>query len=369
MDCRVNLFYYLINNSFFSKLNLIRYFLVYIFLLSCTPLFSQSSPSHFMGSSLIFMPSTEDIGSKNLVFRFNHRFGNGKSGANDFFGLDQGANTQLALDYGITEKWMIGLARTSENKIGEVRSKFKIITQSSFPFSVSLFGVAAQQFSDQSISFTYFNKTWTGNALIDNKINEDLNKYELTTTDKRSYLSSILVSRRFTEYLSIQMSPMYVHQNFTNYNISNDRAGLQLGGRIKISKRIDITFDSILTPKRDYIGSSYNEEAQKSKLSSVDQFTADEINAGLLDKSLLLRDIYITNILLDEPVKHHFIPAAVGLDIETGGHVFQIFIANSRTLAHTQLLRGADFDFFKKEFNLGFNILRQFSFAPEKEAW
>jgi hypothetical protein len=57
-----------------------------------------------MGSSLIFMPSTEDIGKKNLVFRINHRFGNAKSGLRDFYGLDEGANTQLGLDYGLTDQ-------------------------------------------------------------------------------------------------------------------------------------------------------------------------------------------------------------------------------------------------------------------------
>ncbi|TGN18496.1 DUF5777 family beta-barrel protein [Leptospira idonii] len=335
------------------------------------PVFSEPmSTTHFMGSSMIFMPSTEDIGKKNLVFRFNHRFGNAKTGFENFFGLDDGANTQLSLDYGITDRLSVGVARTSQYKTWEARTKFKIVSQNDgFPLTISLFGVLGQETTDQSLTFNYYNRAWTGQSVIDNKINKDLNTYELSDSDKRSYMASLLISRKFTERISLQISPLFVHRNFAPYQIANDRAGLEIGGRIKITNRFDITFDSLLAPHRDYFGDNYATESQKTKLSGITQYTSDQINQGLANGSITLADVFARNIVLNEPVKHRFVPFALGFDLETGGHVFQVFVSNTRALAHTQLLRGGDYDYFKQEFCLGFNIMRQFYLGEEKEKW
>lgn len=346
-------------------------FIIAAFTLFYFPLFSQTkSNTHFMGSSNLFMPSTEDVGEKNLVFRFNHRFGNAKAGFEDFYGLDQGANTQLALDYGLTDKWMVGIARTSQQKTWELRSKYRLISQDAFPFTVSLFGVVGQETSDQSYTYAYFNRPWTGVSAVDTKLNRDLNTYELTDHDKKSMLGSVLISRKFTDSISLQVSPMIVHRNFTPANTNNERTGVDVGGRFKISTRIDLSFNAIFTSKRDFVGDSYATESQKTSVNGVTQLSSDQINSGLANGTVTPSEILIRNVILDEPVKHKFVPFGIGLDIETGGHVFQVFVSNNRTLAQTQLLRGADYDFMKKEFCLGFNIMRQFSLASsEKEAW
>ncbi|BDA78958.1 hypothetical protein LPTSP3_g18880 [Leptospira kobayashii] len=332
------------------------------------PGFADPVPqTHFMGTSLIYMPSTEDIGAKNLVFRFNHRFGSAKPGSDNFLGLDEGANTQLSLDYGITDRWSVGIARTSQFKTYEARTKFRLVSQDWFPFTVSLFGVAGQETSDQSLIFSYYTRSWTGNSTLDNRINGGLNTYELTDQDKRSYMGSLLISRKFTDRISIQASPMYTHRNFAPYNISNSRTGLSIGGRFKITSRVDISFESILTPKRDYFGDNYSVESQKTTIDGITQLTGDQINRGLTTGSVSMNEIILKNLILDKSVEHRFVPLGMGVDIETGGHVFQFFVSNTRALAHTQLLRGADYDYNKKEFSLGFNILRQFSLGEEKE--
>ncbi len=329
---------------------------------SITPL----SGSHFMGSSLIHMPSTENIGKQNLIFRFQHRFNDAKGGFNSFYGLDGGANTQLALDYGVTDRWMVGIARTSEKKTWEARTKFRLLSQDNGQFlNVSFFGVAGYKSQEESLRFNYFNLTPTPNTTVNSIINENLNEYELTARDRTSYLSSILISRKLHERLSIQISPMYVHQNFAKYNLSNDQTGIDIGGRFKISKRVDLVFEAIFTQKRDYFGDNYKTESNKTSLPGVNKLTENEINAGIQNGSLTPIQAYARNVLLSEPVKHYFVPASLGLDIDTGGHIFQIFVSNTRALAHTQLLRGAELNYMQKEWALGFNILRQFSFGEE----
>ena len=87
-----------------------------LLVLSFQSVISQSyTKSSFMGSSLIHIPTTEDLGKDNLDFRFNHRFGNAKSTSDEFLGLDGGANTQLSLDYGFTDKWSAGLTKQERN--------------------------------------------------------------------------------------------------------------------------------------------------------------------------------------------------------------------------------------------------------------
>jgi Membrane bound beta barrel domain (DUF5777) len=334
--------------------------------------------SAFMGSSLINMPSTEDVGKDNLDFRFNHRFGNAKSTSSTFAGLDGGANTQLSLDYGLSEKWSVGIARTSAFKTYEARTKYRILTQSdSMPFSLSFFGVAGQETSKQAIKYdTYINPPSIGTYInlpspavsqIDTYIRQEGNEYELTAADKRSFLTSILISRRFTDRISLQISPMFVHRNFVKSQLGNDRTGLDIGGRIKLFKRVDLTFEAIFTPKRDYQGASYYTEDRYTKYAGLNTLTGTEINQQY-NNPQGIGYAAIRNIILDKPVSYYYVPFSLGVDIETGGHVFQLFVTNMRTLAHTQLLRGADFDYKKGDWTIGFNIHRYFSFAKDVDA-
>ncbi|AXR69406.1 DUF5777 family beta-barrel protein [Leptospira mayottensis] len=337
----------------------INSFLILLFL----PLFALSAQeqkkSAFLGSSLIHMPSTEDVGKNGLDFRFNHRFGNAKSASYDFLGLDNGANTQLSLDYGLTDRITIGIARTSFQKTYEARGKIRLITQNSnFPVTVSFFGVFGQETAKQNIFYGPYLKISSGYPTVDSEANKRLNTYELNYSDRQSTLVSFLISRRFSDFFSLQLSPMFVHRNFVKEHLSNDRTGLDVSFRIHLFKRLDFTFGTIFSPKRDYIGYSYSEESRKTKINGV-EYSASEINDLIANGKTL--DAIINNILFSKPVEYMSVPLSFGIDFETGGHVFQLFVTNSRSIAHTQLLRGADYDYYKKEWTLGFNIHRYFS--------
>lgn len=349
-----------------------------LFALGATEILGQSqAKSTFMGSSLINMPTTEDVGKDNLDFRFNHRFGNAKQTLYNFGGLDEGANTQLSLDYGLSDRWSIGLARTSAFKTYEARTKYKILTQSdSMPISLSFFGVAGQETAKETVKYdTYINPPSVSTYIpipsqfatqIDSYIKQEANEYELSDADKRSYLASILISKRFNDRFSLQISPMFVHRNFVKSQLGNDRTGLDVGGRIKLTKRVDLTFEAIFTPKRDYQGNNYYTEDRYTKYPGLNTLTGTEINQQYNNPQGLAYAA-LRNIYLDKPVNYYYVPMSLGVDIETGGHVFQFFVTNSRTIAHTQLLRGADYDYKKGDWALGFNIHRYFSFASEVE--
>ncbi|MCX7998521.1 MAG: DUF5777 family beta-barrel protein [Leptospiraceae bacterium] len=335
-----------------------------LLLLFFSQIFSEEKPTQITGTSLIHLPSTTPVERGSLEFRFHHRFGNAKSTSYDFLGLDNGAINFLSLQYGVTDRFSIGLSRISTNKTYEVYSKYQILTQDMWkwlPFNLSLLGVAAQETLKQIYVYgPYVFPPSTGNSTLDAKIRSELNEYETSDSDRRSYLAALLISKDWS-YLFFQISPIYVHRNFVKSNLSNDRLGLDISTKIKISKRMGFILATILTPKRDYKGDDYKKEDSKSDYNLI-QLTATEIN-NLAWNSENLAIIYVRNVLLDKKVEYYYVPFSFGLEWETSGHIFQIFITNNRTLAYTQVLRGADFDYFKKDWTLGFNIHRDFEIS------
>ncbi|WP_279305876.1 DUF5777 family beta-barrel protein [Leptospira perolatii] len=329
-------------------------------------LFAQRAT--FQSSSLIQMPSTEDVGKKNLDLRFNHRFGNAQSGIQDLYGLDSGANIYIGADYGITDRISVGFGRISENKTYELRLKTRLLTQSeTFPFTLSFWGVAAQDTDKQTVPLQpKITPTSTGNATVDAKLYENLNEYTLSENDKRSYLASFLISRRFGKIFSLQISPMFTHRNFVKSGLSNDRFGVDVGGRIKLSKRFDFTFEALFSKQRDYIGADYSTLDRQTSIEGIQTMTGAEINS-FVHTPQDLAIAYLQNVILDKPVPHYSVPLSFCLDIDTGGHIFQIFVTDSRTLTQTKLLNGGDFNFNKHQYSLGFNIHRYFSFEDEEE--
>lgn len=51
---------------------------------------------------------------------------------------------------------------------------------------------------------------------------------------------------------------------------------------------------------------------------------------------------------------------ALGVDIETGGHVFQLIFSNSRAMIEKGFIAETTGDFFKGDIHFGFNISRAF---------
>jgi len=60
--------------------------------------------------------------------------------------------------------------------------------------------------------------------------------------------------------------------------------------------------------------------------------------------------------------RQNYNPVAFGLEIETGGHFFKIFLGNSHAMNPSQYLAGADLYVENGEWRLGFNITRILKF-------
>jgi hypothetical protein len=60
------------------------------------------------------------------------------------------------------------------------------------------------------------------------------------------------------------------------------------------------------------------------------------------------------------PEKFNQNPLSLGVDIETGGHVFQLHVSNTRGLNERAFITETTNDFFKGNMFFGFNLSRMF---------
>jgi hypothetical protein len=246
----------------------------------------------FKGTRIVNGHSIENKNDKELEFIIAHRFGRINTGFYDLFGLDN-ANIRFALEYGLTDNLTIGAGRSSYEKTYDSFLKYSLIKQkkgeNSFPVAISLFGSAAVK---------------------------TLRDYD--PADKRSfaeslfYVGQVLIAKKFSPSLSLQLTPTYVHRNTVRtVEDPHDIFALGFGGRIKLSKRV--------------------------ALNTEYYYTFDEYKSINKRNSL-----------------------AFGVDIETGGHVFQIILSNAITMIEKSFISETTGNFFGGDIHLGFNLSRTF---------
>lgn len=244
----------------------------------------------FKGARLINGHTIVTRKAKELEFIISHRFGRINTGIDEFFGLD-GANVRFSLEYGITDDLTGGIGRNSFEKVYDGFLKYGILKQSSgkvvMPISVTAFtSVAIRTLDDPAFQSDDFNS-------------------------KVSYTHQLLLARKFSDKLSLQLAPTYVHRNKVLANQENDIMALGIGGRMKLNTRLAL-----------------NAEYYYRLTSEIDPTYKDSLG--------------------------------IGLEIETGGHVFHLNLANSRSMVERGFITETDGNFFKGDIHFGFNISRVF---------
>ena len=256
----------------------------------------------FKAIHLINAQTVESPGKQELNFIIMHRFGEINDGAYNFFGLDN-ASIRLGLDYGISERLGIGIGRTSLEKTFDGYLKYKLLQQSDgaskMPVSLSLLA-AINHMTLRSDTF-------------------------VSAKNKTSYITQLLIARKFSQALSLQVSPTYIHYNrYPALKQAKDVFATMFGGRFKFTKRMSITAE-------------YN-----------------YLFPGMLDA------IDLKNSL------------SLGFEIETGGHVFQLVFTNSGGMIESQYIGKTQGDWGDGDIFFGFNISRHFSFnkkTGDKKKW
>lgn len=176
---------------------------------------STAISSVFKGLKIINFESTKLVAKGGFYFVVSHRFGSVKNGFQNLFGLDE-AVTHLNFIYGLTEGINISASRSSNQKIYELASKFRIVKQCErIPFSV--------------VGYT--------SVLANTALSTD-NLPKLEFNHRLSYVVQLLISRKFNDKLSLQFSPTFFHDNYVVNDLQdNSQYGLIFGGRYKLGKR------------------------------------------------------------------------------------------------------------------------------------
>jgi hypothetical protein len=153
-----------------------------------------------------------------------------------------------------------------------------------------------------------------------------LNSLRWADPERENYFSSrlyyahqLIIGRKFNEAFSFQLMPTVVHHNLVERaDDPNDILAMGAGGRLKISKRISINTE-------------YYYQLPSQKLPGT------------------------TNTF------------SLGLDIETGGHVFQLHVTNSRGMTENTFITRNQGTWGNGDILFGFNISRVFTVKDNRK--
>jgi len=168
-------------------------------------------------------------GTLNLLI--SHRFGSMENGISDIFGIYGSANTRLGLEYGITDRIMVGIGTTANYQLQDVEWKYAILQQT--------------RSNSMPLSLSYY-----GNMVIDARSKENFGPEESYKFIHRiSYFTQFIVSRKFSEVFSFQVAPEMAYYNGIENSMNNVNLGVSFGGRAKIwgNKSIIMEYDQPLT--------------------------------------------------------------------------------------------------------------------------
>jgi len=246
----------------------------------------------FKSTRIINGHSIERVRANQLDFRVNHRFGEVKSGVYELWGLDN-ALINFSLEYGITDWLMIGIRRGTYQKTYDGSLKFSILRQST---GKKVMPVSVSYYVDMSVNTL----KWV-----------DPNQEDLLI-HRLGYTHQILIGRKMNDFLSLQLSPTFVHRNLVKQDEVNDVLAIGLGVRYRLTRRLNLMLE--------YFYSSH---------------TAGD--------------------------NRFFNPLAIGFDLETGGHVFQLFLTNSRPMIEKGVMAETTSSWRDGGIYFGFNISRMFA--------
>ena len=220
----------------------------------------------FKGTKIVNSQSVKLPTNGVLQFSIQHRFGTLNSGFYNLYGLDN-SQIRLGFDYGINDWLAIGIGWSSAIKTIDANSKIRLKRQikNGFPFTLVFnSGIYIKQWESPQSKTTSF-----------------------LFTNQLSFVNQVLLAKKITRNLTLQLSPTLVHYNLVEQiKESNDKLSLGIGGRQKLNKRISINAEYFYQ----------------------------------------LNDKRNNNVL------------SLGFDIETGGHVFQLHLSNSPAMIESEFI-------------------------------
>lgn len=272
----------------------------------------ESVTRTFTDTRVINTHSVETLPKHKLDIRIAHRFGDlagDNGGFQTFYGLENVADVAIGAEYGISNQATIGLYRSKgagsmPNGTPGLRQlingliKYRVMTQ--------------QMDGGAPVSITVLGlATMSAAKKIDNP---DAIRYFASFAHRFAYSGQVLIARKYSDAFSLQLIPGYTYRNLTPFGDSNGLFSLGAATRIQLTKVFGLVAD-VTFPFSDIRQSS-----------------------------------------------NGFYPAiGIGLEIDTGGHLFQVNFTNATGLMETDYIPYTTSSWSKGEFRLGFTISRLFN--------
>lgn len=265
----------------------------------------------FKDTRVINTHSVETLPKRKLDVRIMHRFGDlaGENGGfQTFFGLENASDIAMGLEYGASNRLTVGLYRAKG--------------AGSMPTGVAglrqlLNGLFKYRLQQQKNNGSPFSLTFVGLATLSTakKIdNPDAIRSFSSFSHRLAYTGQVLVARKYSDAFSLQFIPAYTYRNVVPFGDKNGVFSLGAATRIQLNKVWGVIADATfpITGNR-------------------------RSNDG-------------------------FYPAlGIGLEIDTGGHIFQINLTNATAIMETDYIPYTTANWSDGEFRLGFTISRLFN--------
>ncbi|WP_316734644.1 DUF5777 family beta-barrel protein [Pedobacter aquatilis] len=301
-----------------------RFTLTALLLVVCKLLFAQSADSllntmvdtaavkahnpTFKSTRIVLSHSTETQKAHDLDMRIRHHFGDigGEFGSgHTLYGLDVASDLFIGFDYGITDKLTISIGRSKHDELYNGFLKYKIFEQNE---------EAGRSFP-LNVTFLAQMAWITRKPFATNEFASYGNRF--------SYFLQPLISRRITDRISLQVAPsLLMRRKTTEANDPDNLFSLGFAGRVKLTKRLSFVADYTL------------------------------VN-GLNRPATLTQQFYN--------------PLGVGLEIETGGHVFSLNFMNSEYITENSFIPDTKKSWKHGGVRFGFTISRNFTLYKSKD--
>jgi hypothetical protein len=252
----------------------------------------------FKSSRIILSHSSEVLKKYNLDFRVTHRFG-------DIAGNAGGVNTFYGIDNAADIRIAFEYGISDRLTVGFGRNKIDQTLDLHLKYRI------LQQTTNNKVPLTLTFLYGTG--FIPYHVTTDI--YDVYA-HRFSYVYQAIIARKFSDGFSLEVLPTLVHRNYVPVaKDENDIYALGTAGRLKLTKRFGIVADYY------YIHSAYR-----------------KANSSIYKN-----------------------PLGLGVEIETGGHVFSLNFTNSTGIIENNFIPNTTSSWLRGEFRFGFNISRMFT--------
>ncbi len=188
--------------------------------------------------------------------------------------------------------------------------------------SIGLGRTSREDNVDLRFKYTLLNQMRSGKIPVEVSLKGDIgiitqkeSRFKFTNQERLNFLGSVTVARKFSKAFSFQVAPMVSHFNTIVIETENQQTeythyGTGFGGEIRLNNHHSFSFEYYLVVGERTVGTKN--------------------------------------------------PAAISWQVDTGGHVFQMFFMSGTWFTEQHLLARTTTDFFAPDFRFGFNVNRVF---------